>query len=109
MTVEDQPTVAEASLSGPTLSETPAFNPLAGGPLAEVREGLGSIRESGCPVHRVAPGLGFVGHHDLVRETLLDHGTFSNRGNFVLEGDDPDDPPPALITQSDPPEHAALR
>ncbi|WP_328310313.1 cytochrome P450 [Actinomycetospora sp. NBC_00405] len=109
MTVEDQPTVAEPTLSGPALSGPQAFNPLAAGPLAEVREGLGSIRESGCPVHRVAPGLGFVGQHDLVRETLLDHGTFSNQGNFVLEGDDPDDPPPSLITQSDPPEHAALR
>lgn len=40
MTVDDQPAVPE----------TPAIDPLAGGPLAEVREGLGGLRESGCPV-----------------------------------------------------------
>jgi cytochrome P450 len=85
------------------------FDPLATGPLAEVRAGLGEVRATGCPVHRVAPGLGFVGRHDLAREALLDPATFSNEGNFVLEGDDSAEPPPALITQSDPPDHTALR
>lgn len=83
------------------------FNPLAPGPIDEVRAELAEVR-SGCPVHRVAPGLGFAGRHEVVRQALLDHGTFSNRGNFVLEGDGDVDPP-ALITQSDPPEHTALR
>jgi cytochrome P450 family 142 subfamily A polypeptide 1 len=83
------------------------FNPLAGGPLDHVRGELGRLRH-GCPVHQIAPGLGFVGRHGLVREALLDTRTLSNEGNFVLEGDG-DEQPPSLITQSDPPEHTALR
>ncbi|MEJ2864060.1 cytochrome P450 [Actinomycetospora flava] len=91
-----------------TESGTAPFNPLAPGPIDEVRAELAEVR-SGCPVHRVAPGLGFAGRHETVRQALLDHGTFSNAGNFVLEGDEGAEPPPALITQSDPPEHTALR
>jgi cholest-4-en-3-one 26-monooxygenase len=90
-----------------TESGTAPFNPLAPGPIDEVRAELAEVR-AGCPVHRVAPGLGFAGRHEVVRAALLDHGTFSNAGNFVLEGDGDVDPP-ALITQSDPPEHTALR
>lgn len=93
----------------PAPDDPPPFDPFAVHPLADVRAALGRVRGSGCPVHRVAPGLGFVGRHDLAREALLDPRTFSNDGNFVLEGDDGGDPPPALITQSDPPEHTALR
>jgi cholest-4-en-3-one 26-monooxygenase len=88
---------------------TTEFDPLAPGRLADVRAGLARVRGTGCPVHRVAPGLGFVGRHDLAREALLDPATFSNAGNFVLEADDGGEAPPDLITQSDPPEHTALR
>lgn len=91
-----------------TASDAASFDPLAPGPLDEVRAELAEVR-AGCPVHRVAPGLHFAGRHEVVREALLDHGTFSNQGNFVLEGDGDGEPPPALITQSDPPEHTALR
>ncbi|GAY07563.1 cytochrome P450 [Pseudonocardia sp. N23] len=90
-------------------SERAAFNPLAPGSLEEVRRGLADARESGCPVTRVAPGLGFVSHHRYAREALLDHATFSNHGNFVLDGDGDGPAPPDLITQSDPPEHTRLR
>lgn len=92
-------------------AETAPFDPLVPGALDEVRAELAEVR-AGCPVHRVAPGLGFAGRHGTVRQALLDHGTFSNAGNFVLEGSDDGEgaePPPALITQSDPPEHTALR
>lgn len=91
-----------------TESGTAPFNPLVPGPIDEVRAELAEVR-AGCPVHRVAPGLGFAGRHEVVRAALLDAGTYSNKGNFVLEGDEGSEPPPALITQSDPPDHTALR
>ncbi|MDD7938372.1 cytochrome P450 [Actinomycetospora lutea] len=90
------------------MTTTESFDPLVPGPLDEVRAQLAEVR-AGCPVHRVAPGLGFAGRHEVVGRALLDHETFSNQGNFVLEGDEGAEPPPALITQSDPPEHTALR
>ncbi|GEL21122.1 hypothetical protein PSU4_00760 [Pseudonocardia sulfidoxydans NBRC 16205] len=90
-------------------SERTAFNPLAPAGRDEVRRGLADARGGGCPVTGVAPGLGFVSHHRHAREALLDHGSFSNHGNFVLESDGDGPAPPDLITQSDPPEHTRLR
>lgn len=89
--------------------ESRSFNPLIGGRTAAVREELNRVRNSGCPVTSVAPGLGFVAGHELAREALLAHSTLSNQGNFVLEAPAGGEEPPALITQSDPPEHTALR
>ncbi|MCE0764222.1 cytochrome P450 [Pseudonocardia kujensis] len=93
-----------------TAGETLApFDPLSGGPPGQVREELARLR-GGCPVHRAGPGPGFVGRHELVREALLDPGTLSNHGNFVLDADDDGGGGhPELITQSDPPAHTALR
>lgn len=84
------------------------FDPFATGPSDGVRRELARVRGSGCPIIGVAPGLGFVAHHDLAREALLAHAALSNAGNFVLDaGDGP--APPDLITQSDPPAHTTLR
>ncbi len=96
---------AESVHTGP---EAP-FDPLAGGRFDEVRAGLRRTRAGGCPVTRVAPGLGFVAHHEVARTAFLDHVGLSNAGNFVLDGDGDGPAPPALITQSDPPDHTALR
>lgn len=85
------------------------FDPLAGGRFDEVRAGLSRIRAGGCPVTRTAQGPGFVGHHETARSAFLDHAGLSNAGNFVLDGDGDGPAPPALITQSDPPDHTALR
>lgn len=99
MTVDDQPSVAE-----------PTFNPLAGGSVTEIRGSLRQVRSRGCPFTQVASGLQFVSGHEAARQALLDGQAMSNAGNFVL-GDDGDggEAPPALITQSDAPEHTALR
>ncbi|WP_412520956.1 cytochrome P450 [Actinomadura madurae] len=86
-----------------------AFDPLAVAPVDVLRRGLAEQRASGCPVSHVAPGLGFVSRHEFARKALLDSDALSNEGNFVLEGDGDGPPPPSLITQSDPPEHTALR
>jgi len=99
MTIDDQPTS-----SGET-----TFNPLAGGSLGEVRAALRRVRSGGCPVAHLAPGLKFVAGHEVARRALLDAHTMSNAGNFVLGDEDGGKTPPALITQSDPPEHTALR
>ncbi|MBV9792369.1 MAG: cytochrome P450 [Actinobacteria bacterium] len=85
------------------------FDPLAVGPLDAVRASLARQRQSGCPVSPVAPGLSFVSRHQTARQALLAHAALSNEGNFVLEGDGDGPAPPALITQSDPPAHSALR
>ncbi|OLT16176.1 hypothetical protein BJF78_14900 [Pseudonocardia sp. CNS-139] len=85
------------------------FDPLASGRTTEIREELSRVRNSGCPATEVAPGVGFVSGHDLAREALLAQPPLSNRGNFVLDAPDDGPAPPALITQSDPPEHTALR
>lgn len=85
-----------------------SFDPLAGGEVDEVRRDLAAVRHTGCPVTTVAPGLRFVAGHAAAREALLTHERLSNAGNFVLEADD-GPAPPDLITQSDPPEHTALR
>ena len=85
------------------------FNPLAVGEIGSIRAGLAEQRYSGCPVSEVAPGLGYVSRHSLARTALLNHTVLSNEGNFVLEADGDGPAPPALITQSDPPAHTALR
>lgn len=92
----------------PTPTNEP-FNPLAGGSVTEVRAALRRVRGTGCPVSDVAPGLRFVAGHEAARQALLDGRAMSNAGNFVLGADDGGDAPPALITQSDAPEHTALR
>jgi cholest-4-en-3-one 26-monooxygenase len=85
------------------------FNPLAGGSLSEVRDGLAAHRDSGCPVSPIGvPGMEYVSRHDHVRQVLLDDNAFSNEGNFLIEAD-ASDHVPAFITQADPPEHTALR
>lgn len=88
---------------------TAPFDPLAVGPVDVVRAALADQRASGCPVSHIADGLGFVPRHEPARKALLAHDALSNEGNFVLEGGDDGPAPPALITQSDPPAHTALR
>ena len=84
-----------------------SFDPFAPTDLADNRERLARARRA-CPVTGISPGLHFVGGHEAARGVLLDQSAYSNHGNFVLEaGDGP--APPELITQSDPPEHTALR
>ncbi|MBV9796170.1 MAG: cytochrome P450 [Actinobacteria bacterium] len=92
-----------------TDSSQAPFNPLAVGEIAAIRASLAGQRRRGCPVSEVAPGLGYVSRHGLARTALLNHSTLSNEGNFVLEADGDGPAPPALITQSDPPAHTALR
>jgi cytochrome P450 len=98
MTVDDQPSTAG-----------PAFDPLAGGSVTEIRASLREVRASGCPVSHVAPGLTFLAGHEVARRALLDGRAMSNAGNFVLGDEGDGEAPPALITQSDAPEHTALR
>lgn len=90
-------------------TESRPFNPLTAGSTTAIREELSRTRGGGCPVTPIAPGLGFVSHHDVAREALLAQPALSNEGNFVLDAPDDGPAPPALITQSDPPEHTALR
>jgi cytochrome P450 len=92
-----------------TGSPSAPFNPLAVGPMDTIRAGLAEQRHSGCPLSPVAPGLSFVSQHQAARQALLRPAALSNEGNFVLEGDGDGPAPPSLITQSDPPDHTALR
>ena len=75
------------------------------GRLAEARER--------CPVSEPRPGVRAVVRDEDVRATLLEHGRFSNVGNFALEESSEDEAPARLprmmITQLDPPEHTELR
>lgn len=98
----------DRSASGTQAPAAP-FDPLAIGPVDAVRRGLAAQREAGCPVSALAPGLGFVSRHEFARKALLDSEALSNEGNFVLDGGGDGPAPPSLITQSDPPEHTALR
>jgi cholest-4-en-3-one 26-monooxygenase len=98
MSVDDHPSPATPA----------AFNPLAGGSVTEIRTALQEVRGR-CPVSEVAPGLQFVAGHEAARQALLDGAAMSNAGNFVLGDEGAGEAPPALITQSDAPEHTALR
>lgn len=66
-----------------------------------------------CPVSEPRPGVRVVVRDKDVRATLLEHGRFSNVGNFALEESSEDEAPAQLpqmmITQLDPPEHTELR
>lgn len=81
----------------------PTFDPYAVVPLEQRRATLARLRAT-CPVSHVAPGVVFVASREEARDALRDHGGFSSRGVYEIA----DDQPP-LVTQLDPPEHAALR
>jgi len=86
---------------------TEPYNPLADDTSVQARAGLAAYRATGCPVSEIAPGLLLVTTHEATRQALLDHASLSNAGNFILHTGS--EVVPALITQSDPPEHTFLR
>ncbi|TNC29181.1 cytochrome P450 [Amycolatopsis alkalitolerans] len=82
------------------------FNPLDPAHLDDPDGPLGAARAR-CPVSFPRPGLACVVTDDDVQHVLGHPETYSNRGNFAIDGEL--ELPAQLITMIDPPEHTELR
>jgi cytochrome P450 len=84
------------------------FNPLIAEHIDDPDGPLAAARAQ-CPVSFPRPNLASVVTDEDVRHVLGHPEIYSNRGNFVIDGEPPDLIAEGVITTMDPPEHTQLR